>query len=64
MAEISVVSIIPAAYHRRTVRLLDATTGKQRELIYGDSVTDAVIKWRAPALWRKAKPIKDEETGK
>lgn len=58
---ISVVSINPITYHRRAVRLLDEETGKQRELVYGDSVSEQVIRRRAPMLWRQATPIKNEE---
>lgn len=45
-----VVTIEPAEYNRRLVRLVNTRTGKAREIIYGDSVSDAVIKRRAPLV--------------
>ncbi|OZQ66549.1 hypothetical protein [Paenibacillus odorifer] len=58
---IRVLSITPIDYHRRIVRLLDEETGKQREILYGSSYPDRVIRRWAPTLWRKAKPIKHRE---
>jgi hypothetical protein len=59
--DIRVISITPTRYHRKIVRLLDEETGKQREILYGSSYPDRVIRRWAPTLWRQAKPIKHRE---
>ncbi|MNC76049.1 hypothetical protein D3C75_1276950 [compost metagenome] len=56
---VQVLSITPIG-HNRIVYLIDDETGKQRMITYGDSVTEAVIRRRAPLLWRIARPIKDK----
>jgi len=43
-----VTAIEPVGFHRKRVRLMNSVTGRVSELIYGDSVTDAVIRRRAP----------------
>lgn len=58
------LSITPAGYYRRVVRLIDTETGRQREITYGDSVTERWIRGRAPSLWRIATPIKNKEKSK
>ncbi|WP_342438144.1 hypothetical protein NSS79_02455 [Paenibacillus sp. FSL L8-0436] len=55
---IRVLSITPIEYYQRIVRMLNEDTGQQREMTYGDSVSDRLIRRRAPLLWQKATPIK------
>ncbi|AKG35647.1 hypothetical protein [Paenibacillus durus] len=55
--DVYVISITPSG-HNRIVRMIDVRNGRQRELTYGDSVTERWIRFMAPRLWRSAKPIK------
>lgn len=55
---IRVLSITPIEYHQRIVRMVNEDTGQEREILYGDSVSDRWIRRRAPMLFRQAAPIK------
>ncbi|MEK5415427.1 MULTISPECIES: hypothetical protein [unclassified Paenibacillus] len=52
-----IVDITPIG-HNRIVTLANTQTGQRRTLLYGDSVTERSIRWRAPSLWKTARPIK------
>jgi hypothetical protein len=50
-----VSAIIPIEYHRKRVVICDTKSDHVGEMIYGDSVTDEVIRWRAPLVYDKRK---------
>lgn len=50
---VKVTAIEPIEYHRRRVTLRDEKTGTEYELIYGDSVSEKVIRTHAPLLVSK-----------
>ncbi|KGE20801.1 hypothetical protein [Paenibacillus wynnii] len=58
--EIKITDIQAVKYHR-IVRLLNVKTGQERELIFGDSVSDVYVKSAAPRFWKQAVPIKIRE---
>lgn len=49
-----VSAIIPIEYHRKRVVICDTKSDLVGELTYGDSVTDEVIRWRAPLVYGKS----------
>ncbi|GGG08646.1 hypothetical protein [Paenibacillus aceti] len=48
-----VTAIEPAEYYRRRVTLRNTKTGAEYTLYYGDSVSEATIRMRAPFLAAK-----------
>lgn len=50
---IVVTKIEPIAYHRRRVTLRNEQTGAEYEMVYGDSVSEQVIRFYAPLLASK-----------
>lgn len=54
---IRVVSITPLEFYQRVVRMVNEDTGQQREIVYGESVSDRWIRRRAPMAWKRATTI-------
>lgn len=50
---ITVTQIEPIDYYRRRVTLRDEKTGAEYEMIYGDSVSEKIIRRYAPLLVSK-----------
>jgi len=56
-----ITAIYPIGFYRKRVRLVHSVTGEVREVVYGDSVTDAVIRRRAPFVVGKSDLIQEKQ---
>lgn len=53
MKDVKVIAITPIEYHRRRVTLRSEKTGREFEMIFGDSISESTIRRNAPMLVKK-----------
>lgn len=53
MKDVKVIAISPIEYHRQLVTLRNEKTGQEYEMIFGDSISERIIRRNAPFLVRR-----------